>query len=382
MKIKNSALLILGFVMILLACEQRKNFDDDLPSSLNIITALQGNGTNATIDHLQGIINLVLPAKSDITKVKLDITAPAGVTVKPTAGSTIDLSKPIQVTADFGGKTRSYTLNARVLPSSIAFIGNKTTFDELISSSDDDIITAAQWVKQTYGDDFKYFDIHTLKHSDLQDVNVAVMYFDQVGTSDLPTELTTNKAPLVQFLVQGGKILLGGMATQYAAILGRDNSKLLTIKSNGSGSVSDGSWAIDGGVNFVSSKLNHPIYTFHPGTVTFDSNGYIPIIDAGFKEDHNSMWDAGPLLAAGHQPGQFNAFEAEYGGKVLGVWSGVTDECCPGIVEYVPNNVYAGTIIAIGIGGMEWHMNDGRINKYDGNIKAIYRNAIDYLSTL
>ncbi|GEM_PF-950662 len=379
---RKKILLIFAMLIFIFACEERKNYDEDLPESLNIITALKGNNATATIDDLQGIINLVLPPKSDITKVTLDIQAPEGVSVNPKSGTVVNLSQPLEIIASYDGNVRKYKIFAKVLPSEIAFLGNKATFEELIATSDDDIIASAQWLKATYGNDFKYLDIHTLTYQDLETVNVVMFYFDQVGTSALPSEFIDNKGPMLQYLLKGGKVLLGGMATSYAQILGRDKSNLLTIQSNGVGSTSPDTWAIDGGVNFVSSKLNHPIYTFNPGLITFDSNGYIPVIDAGYREDHNNMWDAGPLLAAGHQPGQFNAFEEQFGGKVLAVWSGVSDECCPGIVEFVPNSVFSGRIIAIGIAGMEWHMNDGRTNQYEGNIKGIYKNSIDYLSTL
>lgn len=93
------------------------------------------------------------------------------------------------------------------------------------------------------------------------------------------------------------------------------------------------------------------------------------------------MWDLAPLLAAGHQLGQFSEFQRLYGGKVLATWSGVTDEAVAGIIEFMPNSVYAGTIIGIGFGGMEWSMNDGRINTYESNTKGIYQNSIDYLRT-
>jgi hypothetical protein len=210
-----------------------------------------------------------------------------------------------------------------------------------------------------------------------------MFYYDQVGTSGLPDIFTTGsaKSTFIQYLVEGGKMLLGGMATSYAETLGRDDSGLLTIRGSGDGFDSPDTWGVDGGVNFVTSRLNHPIYTFNEGLITFDGNGFIPLLNGGFREDHNNLWDAMPLLGAGHQSGQFNEFERLYGGVVLGVWSGVSDECCPGIIEFEPKTPYEGTILAIGIGAFEWNMNDGRTNTHAGNIRGIYKNAIDYLQT-
>jgi hypothetical protein len=373
------------FSLLLLAgCEERQNYDDDLDPVLNSISSLQGNGTRASIDHLQGVINLVLPPRTDITNVELNIEAPNGVEVHPANGTILDLSERLEVTATYGNSTRKYQLITRVLPNKIAFLGEEPSFEELLANADDDIQAAAAWLQETYPEDFEYLYVNEVTYEALQSVNVVVFYYDQVGTSDLPDAFTEGRAKsaFIQYLVEGGKMLLGGMATSFAETVGRDQSGMLTIQSNGEGFDSPDTWAIDNGVNFVSSKKNHPIYTFNEGLVEEDENGFIPLIDGGWREDHNNLWDAVSLLGPGHQPGQFNEFERLYGGIVLAVWAGVGDECCPGIIEFTPKTPYTGSIIAIGIAGMEWNMNDGRTNAYRSNIEGIYKNAIDYLSTL
>lgn len=371
-------------VALFISCEDRENYDEDLNPVLTTISSLEGNGTRASIDHLRGTINLVLPPRTDITSVELNIDAPEGVEVTPSSGTTIDLSDRVEISASFSNSIRNYELITRVLPNKIAFLGEASTFEELLETSDDDVAEAARWVQETYTEDFEYLSVEEVTYEQLQEINVVVFYYDQVGSSDLPDVFTEgrSKSAFIQYLVEGGKILLGGMATSFAETVGRDQSGLLTIQSNGEAFDSPDTWAIDGGVNFVNSKKSHPIYTFNEGLVEEDENGYFPIIDAGLREDHNNLWDASSLLAAGNQPGQFGEFERLYNGVVLAVWSGVADECCPGIIEFEPKTPYSGTIIAIGIGGMEWNMNDGRTNAYRGNVEGIYKNAIDYLGTL
>ena len=376
------------FILLSLAvfqgCEERENYDEDLNPVLNTISSLEGNGTQATIDHLRGTINLVLPPRTDITNVELNIDAPEGVEVQPTSGTTIDLSERIEISAVFGNSIRNYQLITRVLPSKIAFLGEASSFEKLLETADDDIAEAAQWVQETYNEDFEYLSVEDVTYEQLQEINVVVFYYDQVGSSELPEAFTEGrpKSAFIQYLVEGGKMLLGGMATSFTETVGRDQSGLLTIQSNGEAFDSPDTWAIDGGVNFMNSKKSHPIYTFNEGLLEEDENGYFPIIDAGSREDHNNLWDASSLLAAGNQQGQFGEFERLYNGVVLAVWSGVADECCPGIIEFKPQTPYTGTIIAIGVGGMEWNMNDGRTNAYRENIEGIYKNAIDYLGTL
>lgn len=377
-KIKSAgAVLLLAIAALFASCEERSTFDEDLPMTLNIIESAKAGETSATIDDLGGIISLVLPAGTDITAVELVFTAPQGVALFPASGSVVDLSVPLEVTAKVGTNTRHYVVNARVLPNQVAFIGNAATIDAI---EEDDIKAAALWTQQAYGSDFVYIPFAELTTTSLQSVNVLFFFHDNVGSSALPEQVIAKRNVLTQFVAEGGKMLLGGMGTSLASVIGRDQSGLLTIRDNGAGSDNPDTWQIDGGVNFQNDQRSHPIYNFTE-TIPTDSNGYFPIINPGFKENHNNLWDLAPLLGPGHQVGQFAEFENLYGGKVLAVWSGVTDECCPGIIEFKPTSVYTGTIIAIGAGGMEWAMNDGRTNTYAGVIRGIYRNSIDYLRT-
>ncbi|MBP6755002.1 MAG: DUF4960 domain-containing protein [Bacteroidia bacterium] len=380
-KIKNifyiKYVLLLVIATITYSCEERLNYDDQLSSTLNVIESIKIGQTSASIDNLSGVVNFVLPSETNLASVVLDIKTPEGVTISPASGTTVDLSNPLEITAMSGGKTRNYIVNARVLPNQIAFVSDATSIDNIV---DEDVKAAAQWAKDTYGSRFVFIPFSDLTINSLKTVNVVFFFYDTQGTSALPQESLNKKNILIQYVVEGGKMLLGGMATSYAEVIGRDKSGLLTIKGNGIGFVDGGTWAIDGGVNFQNDQRNNPIYNFTQ-VISTDSNGYFPIINGGYKEDHNNLWDLGSLLGPGHQKGQFAEFENLYGGKVLAVWSGVSDECCPGIIEFKSNSVYAGTIIAIGVGGMEWAMNDGRTNVYASNIQGIYRNSIDYLNT-
>lgn len=369
--------LLLVIATITYSCEERLNYDDQLTSTLNIIESIKIGKTSAAIDNLSGVINFVLPSETNLSSVVLDIKSPDGVILSPASGTTVNLTSPLEITAKSGDKTRHYVINARVLPNQIAFVSDATSIDDIV---DDDVKAAAQWAKSTYGSRFVFIPFSDLTLNSLKAVNVVFFFYDTQGTSALPQVSLDKKNILTQYLVEGGKILLGGMATSYAEVIGRDKSGLLKIKENGIGFVNADTWSIDGGVNFQNDQRNNPIYNFTQ-VITTDSNGYFPIINAGYKENHNNLWDIAPLLGPGHQKGQFAEFENLYGGKVLAVWSGVTDECCPGIIEFKSNSVYAGTIIAIGVGGMEWAMNDGRTNTYASNIQGIYRNSIDYLNT-
>ena len=368
---------LLLLATLIYSCEDRLNYDDSLPSSLNIVESIKIGNTEATIDNLSGVVNFVLPSDTNLSAVKLIMKSPQGVTLSPESGSTVNLTTPLELKATVNGKVRKYIINARVLPSQIAFVNDAASINDIL---DDDVKAAALWAQSIYGNKFVYIPFSDLTTEKLKSVNVVFFYYDTIGTSALPQGSIDKKSILIQYVVEGGKMLLGGMATSYAELLGRDKSGMLTIKDNGAGGNNPDIWTIDGGVNYVNDQRNHPIYNFS-NVIPTDSHGFVRIIDGGFKENHNTLWDIAPLLGPGHQKGQFAEFERLYGGKVIGLWGGVTDECCPGIIEFKANSVYSGTIIAIGIGGMEWSMNDGRTNPYDGNVRGIYKNAINYLQT-
>ena len=63
----------------------------------------------------------------------------------------------------------------------------------------------------------------------------------------------------------------------------------------------------------------------------------------------------------------------------LGQWDG-GDYSMVGVFELQPKGDYQGSSISIGIGGIEWKVNNG-VNPYQSNVQRLYQNAIDYLKT-
>ncbi|MEL1252143.1 DUF4960 domain-containing protein [Flavobacterium sp. DGU38] len=370
--------VLFGFLsLLIISCDARDNYNDDADSKLNILESVSINGVPASIDNLSGVISVVLPNTTNLEAVLLETETPSGVVSLPASGTTVNLKSNASIAVTFSNSKRNYVIDYKILPSRIAFINEAS---DIAGIADDDTKAFAQWAKETYKEDFVYIAFNDLTIQSLAEVNVLLFYHDQVGSSALPSAILNKKNVITQFVVEGGKMLTGGMANSYIAEIGRDKSGLLTIRSNGAGGNNNDIWSIDAGVNFQNDQRNSPVFNITT-VISTDSNGYFPVINGGFKEDHNTMWDLAPLLAPGHQLGQFAEFQRLYGGKVLATWSGVSDDAVAGIIEFMPTPVFAGTIIGIGFGGMEWSMNDGRINTYDNNVKGIYRNSIDYLRT-
>ncbi len=360
-KIVLGVCLSLGFF----ACNEIENYTGG-PSVIDVVESVTINEKEAGIDHLAGLISVSLPGNTDLSSVDFAATAPDGVTITPGNG-TIDLTSPVEVIADNGSSQRVYRIRATLLPSKVAFLGDGPTLEEV---SDDDERAAARWAQETYGEDFAYISYAELSDETLNGVNVIFYVHDQVGSADQPQALLDKLNVLSKFFVNGGKIVAGQHGTGIVAELGRDNSGLRTILGTGEGGVNMDVWAI--------GFTNSPAANIISDGVERNPDGSIPVINGGFKEDHNSMWTLDPI----DEPKYAN-FETQYGAEVLATWDwNVASQGTGGIILWKPQGRFQGTIMTLGVGGMEWNMNDGRENEYADNIRTIYKNAIDYLRGL
>lgn len=122
MKIIIKAIRLISFLFVgiaisfLTGCENDLKFEDHVPDyTHSIIRSFEVNGQAATIDHTNGVINLTLPAGSDISKVPVTLTKPEGATVAPDSGSIVDFSNGAVIfTITNKGVTREYTVTVAV----------------------------------------------------------------------------------------------------------------------------------------------------------------------------------------------------------------------------------------------------------------------------
>lgn len=352
-------------LLVFSACNDRENYIDG-PALLDILDKVTINGKLASIDHLSGTILVSLPGNTDLRSVAFEASGVEGLTIKP-ANGTIDLSVPVVVLVSNGTSERAYSISATLLPSKIAFLGDGATLEEI---QDDDVLEAAIWARESYGDNFTYISYQGLSDESLSGVNVVFYIHDRVGSSAQPAGLLAKLNVLSKYYVNGGKIVAGQHGTGLVEALGRDNSGLRTIIGSGEGGVNMDTW----GVGFT----NSPIANILLEGVQRNPDGSVSVIDGGYKEDHNSMWTLEPLDAP-----KYTSFSAQFDAEVLATWDwNVASQGTGGIILWNPSGRFKGWIITLGIGGMEWNMNDGRQNTYGNNIRAIYKNAINYLASL
>lgn len=354
---------VMALLMGLQACNERENYMDG-PTVLDIVESVKINGKNADIDHLSGSINISLAGGTNLSSVLFEASAPEGVTVNPSSGTKLNLNNPVQVVVSNNITERVYTIYTTILPSKVAFLGDGATIEEI---TDDDVKAAAQWTKETYADDFVYIPYNDLSDESLNGVNVIVYIYDNVGSSDQPAALLEKLNVLSKFYVQGGKIVAGLLGTGLVEELGRDKSGLRNIIGVGAGGNNPDSW----GVGFTGS----PVANIISAGLEFYAPNMAYVINAGYKEDHNALWNLGSITSA-----PYATFNSRYNAEPVAAWDwAVGGQGFAGIVVWNPFDRFKGYMITIGIGGMEWGMNDNRENPYISNVHKIYQNSINYL---
>lgn len=363
--IKIKIIAIVALILGLQACDERENYMDG-PGVLDIVQNVTIDSKSAEINHLSGKINVSLVGTTDLSSVLFEATAPDGVTITPSSGSNLDLNSDVEVIVSNGVSDRVYTIHATLLPSKIAFLGDGAT---IATIADDDVKAAALWTQATYGSDFVYISYDGLTDEALDGVNVIVYVHDQVGSSAQPAALLEKLNVLSKFFVQGGKIVAGLLGTGIVEELGRDTSGLRTIIGTGVGGNNPDTW----GIGFSGSAVSNIISN---GLEFFGSN-MAYIINSGYKEDHNALWNLGSITTT-----PYATFNSLYNAEPIAAWDGaIASQGSAGIIVWNPSDRFKGYIITIGIGGMEWSMNDGRNNPYLSNIQKVYKNSIDYLSS-
>lgn len=105
------AMLVGAAALFLGSCEDDLKFQDIVPDyTYSIIRNFKANGQKAEIDHTNGVITNTLPAGAELSKVTVEIELPAGATVSPSSGSTINFAAgPVIFTVSNYGIDREYT---------------------------------------------------------------------------------------------------------------------------------------------------------------------------------------------------------------------------------------------------------------------------------
>ncbi|MCC8360643.1 DUF4960 domain-containing protein [Salinimicrobium sediminilitoris] len=351
-------------------------------NSFSITSPVEANGS---IDQENKRVTVSVPGGTDLSAVEVNLALPNGATVTPTANGVVDFSNgPVTFTVTLNNNSVDYVVTVTE-PQIIAFLGSAASISAL---SEADTKAAAEFLRSYYGENFIYLENGNFTAEDLEPVQVVVYYYDNTGSFDNPDGSLTAASitALTNYVKNGGNMFLGGFGTRIIDDLGRIPYEP-GIAGNGAGGPNPDNWGMNTTTGLPTDVMSHPAMqglSLTDEIVPGESIGhnFVPFINPGYKEDHNSMWDLGavPELTEPHASVARGAeFEELTTSRILGTWQHVTDLCCIAAIEFLPTATYEGRIIAIGIAAYEWEMNDGRTNEFQANVENFTTNSINYM---
>ncbi len=251
-------------------------------------------------------------------------------------------------------------------------------------------LTALDWFSNNI--DGRIINVDTLKNLNPEQTPCLWVMVDrvglEVGAENLPDNLNTlAKTVLKPYVQAGGNLLLTNHATQLAYAIGR-TAYAPKLFGSGAGADNADEWGIQAVIGRMSDDPNSPSYNAgaydnRSHAIYKDleeNNAYghptFALIGKGYKLDHNCMWDLNYAeYGLADNPDKVADFEDKNGALVLGTWQHVVDYCCAGIVEFQPNDEFAGTVLACGLAAYDWTQ-----WQYSHNFTKFTTNMINYLS--
>jgi len=365
--------------------------EEDYTSPLNLdadvkIQSFSVAGTEGEIDEVNKTITVTIESGSniDLSKISPEIGLSEGAVITPAITSNMDFSNPIDFTVVNGDVYSVYTISV----TEQYFIGFLGTAATAAGITEDDQQAAAEWFFDNY-DNGIYISFDAIKNGDVDLNDFRVLWWYNDSERDLPAiahDVTVvNK--MKEYYQNGGNLLFNGYACGYFWTMGRlTNSYNMTV-GDGLGFENNDVWTIGASIG-THDMTTHPIYKGISFSSDADGYKWVPIIGAGYREDHNYvMVDVAQYHGYGNaDENVYTAFTTSNNVKYIGVWGGIRDYYMDGVLELLPTDSFNGKAIYQGIGGFEFNQNsegdinpDG-VNAYQKNINQITKNSLSYLS--
>lgn len=284
---------------------------------------------------------------------------------------------------------KHFLLLLSFLSCTLAALAQKPAMLELSSPSSTEQ-SALDWFSANV--DGTIISVDTLSSLSVEKTPCLWIMVDRVGLTmgaeNLPDNLNTLATTVLKPYVQaGGNLLLTNHATQLAYAIGR-TTYAPKLFGNGAGSENADEWGIQAVIGRMSDDSTSTAYNaaaydnrshaIYKGLEENNAYGHptFALIGKGIKLDHNCMWDLNLAeYGLADNPNKVADFEDKNGALVLGTWQHVIDYCCAGIVEFLPNDDYAGTVLACGLAAYDWTQ-----WQYSPNFTKFTTNMINYLT--
>lgn len=251
-------------------------------------------------------------------------------------------------------------------------------FVENPTGLDDDEQAAYDWFNDEYNPGHELekvvFTPENINELSATDVKVLWIPINRQGDNiDVvkPKAIYNNVETLKKYVKEGGNLYLTNHATLLVSAIGRILADYNpNTVSYGAPAENKDPWGVN--PRFADMDYRgHVLYSgFEAGSKgnLWDDNYFLN--SGTFKEDHNCLWTGIT---------SYTDFINATNSHILGKWSQNGDTNNFGVVEFMPNDDYKGTILCNGLAAYEWNC-DG--NEYVDNIKKFSENSISYLATI
>lgn len=252
-------------------------------------------------------------------------------------------------------------------------------FIEKTTGLDDDEQAAYDWfVSDEYnpghGLEKVVFTPDNINSLSASDVKVLWIPINRQGNNieDVqPSAIYNHVETLKKYVQDGGNLYLTNHATLLVSAIGRiaDQYKPNTVTYGAPGENTD-AWGVN--PRFADMDYRgHVLYSgFGAGSKGNLWNDNYFLNSGSSKEDHNCLWTG--IIS-------YTDFINATNSHILGKWSQNGDTNNFGVVEFMPNGDYKGTILCNGLAAYEWNCEG---NEYVDNIKKFTENSISYLATI
>lgn len=251
-------------------------------------------------------------------------------------------------------------------------------FVENTTGLDDDEQAAYDWFNNDYnpghGLEKKVFTPGNIDELNANDVKVLWIPINRQGDNEdvvKPKAIYDQVEALKNYVKNGGNLYLTNHATLLVSEIGRILADYTpNTVSYGAPAENKDPWGVN--PRFADMDYRgHVLYSgFDAGSKGNLWNDNYFLNSGSSKEDHNCLWTG---------ISSYTDFINATNSHILGKWSQNGDTNNFGVVEFMPNGDYKGTILCNGLAAYEWNCEG---NEYVDNIKKFTENSISYLATI
>ena len=324
-----------------------------------VVNDTEDNKYTGVIDEASKTIELYVPGKIDLTRLRVSYVLSKHAQAVPATNSVYDFTNPVTFTVTNHGAKSEYLV--KVVASDMpvtAFMGTAATIDGL----KDEEKAAAQWMLNTIPRSI-YISMRDLMSGAVKlDPEECKAIWWHGDDTDWPSQAWDSREAVKEYYQNGGSLLLSRYAIRYI-------NDVYQIAKNQQGPNAEGGESIEQLPNPAGFKIGDATHALFSGLEKDNENVYL--ISAGLATTNRAVqWN----VTTGDYTGL-----ADWGTKTgaVALAYDVNDSNLVPIAEFPARSKGAGKVICIGSPAFEWNLKG--TNASENNRNQLVKNAINYL---